>query len=358
MDFGRLFMIGCLFQWIILSAVMRSCESDQHELHTFNENTSTICEYVKTNPEEYSKFYRMLAEGKMLLPLCAYNPYGEGYTLFLPTNEAIDHFLEQDPDYGNIEELLQDTSFLITLTRYHTLNRKVRTDEFPYGALTDRTLTGDRLTIGFYTEDDNPLIKVNNVAPIIRSNLEMTNGYVHVISEVLHDVEFSGYEWLQQQEDYSILAQAMELSGIEERLWFHEYTILAEHDSIYHRRGIMTVEDLIDLVATPGIPYADESNEFCQFTSCHILYGDFYLNDLFLGSWEYWTLGNVPVKIDVGLEIRINPGVDTCSIIISEYGDTTIIDYIQPVWDACNIRTKTGPVHSMSDLLVTEPLPD
>ncbi|MBE9518374.1 MAG: fasciclin domain-containing protein [Bacteroidetes bacterium] len=351
-------MVRFLIHWIILSAVMRSCESDPHGSHLFNEDTSTIGEYVKTNPKEYSKFNRILVEGKMLLPLCAYNPYGEGYTLFLPTNEAIDHFIEQNPDYGNIEELLQDTSFLITLTRYHTLNRKVRTDEFPYGALTDRTLTGDRLTIGFYIEDDNPLIKVNNVAPIIHSNLEMTNGYIHVISEVLHEVEISGYDWLQQQEDYSILAQAMELSGIMDRLWFDEYTILAEHDSIYHRSGIMNIEDLINRVATPGIPYSDISNAFNQFTTYHILFGEFYLNDLYLGLREYWTLGNAPVMIDVGLEIRINPGVDTFGITISEYGDTTIIDYIQPVWDACNILTNTGPVHSISDLLVAEPLPE
>ncbi len=355
---GIQILVRFLIPWIILSAVMRSCESDPHELHRFYEETSTIGEYIKTNPEEYSKFNRILVEGKMFLPLCAYNPNGEGYTLFLPTNEAIDRFIEENPDYGNLEELLQDTIILKTLTRYHTLNKKVPTDEFPFGALTERTLTGERLTIGFYTEDDNPLIKVNNVASIIKSNLEMTNGCVHVISEVLQQVEFSGCDWIQQQEDYSILAQAIELSGIRERLWFGSYTILAEHDSIYHRTGIMNIEELIERVATPGMAFSDTDNPFYQFTAYHFLDREFYLNDLYMGKGEYWTLGNETVVIDVGMEIRINPGVDVYGITISESGDTTLIDFIRPVWNACNILTNTGPVHSVSGLLVAEPLPE
>ena len=355
---GRQIMVSFLIQWIILSAVIRSCESDQHGIHKFNEDTSTIGEYIKTNPNEYSKFNRILVEGKMQFPFCAYNPYGEGYTLFLPTNEAIDHFIEQNPDYGNLEELLLDTSFLQTLTRYHTLNSRVHTDEFPFGAITDRTLTGDRLTIGFYTEDDNPLYKVNNEAPIIKTNLEMTNGYVHVISEVLQQVEISGYEWLQQQEGYSILAQAMELSGIRERLWFDDYTILAEHDSIYHQIGIMNIEDLIERVATPGIPYSDRDNSFNQYTAYHILIREYYLNDLFYGYKKYSTLSNETVVIYVGLEMQINPGITNYGFAISEYGDSTLIDYIHLVWDACNILTTTGPIHSISNLLVAEPLPE
>ena len=87
------------------------------------------------------------------------------------------------------------------LTRYHTLSRKVHTDEFPDGALNDGTLTGDRLIIGFFQEGNNHLIMVNNEAPVVRSNLKMTNGYVHIVSEVLHKSEIPGYNWLQQQKD-------------------------------------------------------------------------------------------------------------------------------------------------------------
>jgi hypothetical protein len=312
---------------------------------------------LKKIKTEYSKFFRLLDQGKLLATLYAYNPYGEDYTLFLPTDEAIDHFIQQSEDYKNFEELLKDTGFIKILTRYHTINRKVHTDEFPDGALNDRTLTGDRLVTGFYTEDDNQLIKVNNSARIIKSNLNMTNGYIHIISEVLQEAEIQGYDWLQQQDDYSILAKAMELSGIRKRLGWVKYTILAEPDSIYHRSGIKNIDDLINLVATPGIPISDRTNSFYQFTAYHILNKEFYLNDLGWGSKKYQTLGTVLLTVNVGLEIQINPGVDNYGFIISDSGDTTVIDYIRPIWEDCNIMTSTGPVHSISDVLYFKPLP-
>jgi uncharacterized surface protein with fasciclin (FAS1) repeats len=353
----RRIMTWFFIQLMILSSVMTSCKSDPYGSNWVDEGSLTISQYLEKNQEEYSKFFRLLDEGKMLGTLYAYNPYGEDYTLFLPTDEAIDNFIEQNQDYGNFEELLKDTAFIHMLTRYHTVNRKVHTDEFPDGALNDRTLTGDRLVTGFYTDGDNQLIKVNNSARIIKSNLKMTNGYIHVISEVLQQAEISGYDWLQQQDDYSILAKAMELSGIRKRLGWVKYTILAEHDSIYHRSGINNIEDLIDRVATPGKPYSDKTNSFYQFTAYHILNREFYLNDLDWGSKKYQTLGSVLLTINVGLEIQINPGVDIYGIKISESGDTTAIDYIRPVWENSNILTGTGPIHSISDVLYFKPLP-
>jgi hypothetical protein len=81
------------------------------------------------------------------------------------------------------------------------------------------------------------------------------------------------------------------------------------------------------------------------------------MNDFRWGESKYLTLANRQITIDVGQEIRINPGIDTYGITISESGDTTVIDYIRPVWEACNIMTHTGPVHSVSDVLFYEPLP-
>ncbi|MFC2089626.1 fasciclin domain-containing protein [Bacteroidota bacterium] len=344
-----------LMSWIVLSVVCRSCETDRpHESPWF---TYTISEYIEANQDEFSNFYRLLNEGKLENMLYGYNPYGEGYTLFLPSDEAVEHFILQSPYIGSIGELLLDTNFVKSFTRYHTVNEKIHSDAFPYGALTDRTLTGDRLAFNFYEDGGRQIIKVNNIAPIIEANLEMANGYIHVISEVLQPLEISGFDWLQEQEDYSILAQVVELTEIEEN-WLNEYTILAEHDSVYHRYGIHTIEDLINRIATPEIPYTDEDNAIYQFAAYHILFNEYFLNDLELGTEAYWTLADEPVTITVASEIRINPGLDTLAITISEAGDTTVIDYVRFIWEGCNIMTQTGPVHSITDLLVIEPFPE
>lgn len=349
--------IRFLVMWAILPAVMLSCEQEEHGLDQYNENILTIGEYLKRNQQQYSKFSRLLEEGDLLITLNGYNPHSDGYTLFLPTNEAIDQFVQQNKDYGSFEEMLHDTTFTHQLARYHTIDKSVHTKDFPYGVLADRTLSGDRLIIGVYTEDQNPLYKVNNNAPIIETNLEMTNGYIHVIAGVLQQEELRGYDWLQQQDGYSILARAMELAGIRERLWLDQYTILAEHDSVYHRSGIMNAEELIDRIATPGIPYYYRSNSFYRFVGFHILGGEYYLNEFFYGTHKYSTLGLTQLMIHIGGEIEINPGVDTYDIIVSESGDTTMIDHIRPIWESSNIITRTGPVHSLSDVLFYAPLP-
>ena len=347
----RLAIIRFLVPGLIFFAVITSCKSDPNSSTWTDGNSLTISQYLEKNQNEYSKFYRLLIDGKMLNTLYAYNPYGEGYTLFLPTDEAIDHFIQQNQKYGNFEELLKDTSFIKMLTRYHTLKRNVKTNEFPDGALVDSTLTGARLVASFSAIGDNQLIKINNVASIIKPNLNMTNGYIHVISEVLQPVNISGYDWLQQHNDYSILAKAMELSGIHKILNWDKYTLFAEPDSIYHRYGINSVEDLISRIATPGVPLTTKANSFYQFTSYHILSGGYYMNDFYWGGRKYPTFSGQLMTINIGLEVKINLNVDTYGMTISESGDTTVIDYIRPISEGCNILTRTGPVHSISDIM-------
>lgn len=342
---------------MILAVFISSCESDPYGSNWNKEDSLSISQYLEKNRDEYSKFHKILNEGKMLNTLYAYNPYGDDYTLFLPTNEAIDHFIQQNQSYGNFEELIKDTGFIKKLTRYHTVNRKMNTDEFPDGALIDTTLTGDRLVTSFFADGDNQLIKVNNSASIIKSNLNMTNGYVHVISEVLQKTEISGYDWLQQQDDYSILAEAVRLSGIRSRLWWTKYTILAEHDSIYRRYGIHNVADLIARVATPGMSLSNRNNTFHLFTAYHFVGGEYFLNDFNWGNRKYTTLANISLPVDVGIEIKINQGVDTYGYKVSGTGDSTLIDYIRPVWENCNIMTTTGAIHSVTDLMFYEPFP-
>jgi len=342
---------------MILSILISSCKSDPHESNWIDDDSLSISQYLEKNQEEYSKFYKLMAEGKMLNTLYAYNPYGNDYTLFLPTDEAIDLFIQNNQEYENFEELLKDTGFIKVLTRYHTVNRNIHTDEFPDGSLQDKTLTGDRLVTGFYTEGNKQLIKVNNSAPIIKSNLKMTNGYIHVISGVLQKTEISGYDWLQQQDDYSILAEAVRLSGVKSRLWWQKYTILAEHDSIYRRNGIHSVEDLIARIATPGMQLSNRNNTFHLFAAYHFVGGEYYLNDFNWGTDDYTTLTTgKSVVIEVGVDIKINPGIDTYST-VSNTGESKLINYIRPVWENCNMMTNTGAIHSISDLLFYEPFP-
>lgn len=343
--------------YILFAGMLVSCQTDPYGSNWVDEENISIYQFLENHRNEYSKFYVLLDKGQMLKALSAYNPYGNGYTLFVPTNEAIDNYIGQSSKYSTFDELIKDTAFVKTLTRYHTVKRMVHTDEFPEGALLDSTLTGDRLAIGFSMEGDDQRISVNHIAPIIESNLKMSNGYINIISGVLQRSEISGYEWIQQNEGYTILAEAMKLTGMKNRLWWSKYTILAEHDSIYNRMGIYNVSDLIKRIGTPGLAYPSRSNNFYQFTAYHFLGGELFMNDFSWGNKKYVTLSNYQINIDTGLEIKISPGIDFYRTSNPETGEIDTINYIRPIWRDCNLVTSTGPIHSITDVLYFEPFP-
>lgn len=348
---------GFIIMYLMLSFIISSCDIERDESNWVNENSLSISQFIEINQKEFSKFYRLMAESKMLNTLYAYNPYGNDYTLFLPTDEALDNFMQQNQKYTSFEELIRDTGFIKTLVRYHTISNKLHTDEFSDGALTDKTLTGDRIVTRFYTDGNKQIIKVNNDAVVTKPNLKMTNGYIHVVSGVLKKKEISGYDWLQQQKDYSILANAVKLSGLSSRLWWDKYTILAEHDSVYRKKGINSVEDLIARIGTPGMAVNNRNNAFYLFAAYHFLGGEYYLNDFNWGIKKYTTLatGN-SLTIDVGVEIKINTGIDTYEH-TSNTGESVLINYIRPLWDDSNVMTSTGAIHSVSDILHYQPWP-
>jgi uncharacterized surface protein with fasciclin (FAS1) repeats len=327
--------------------VLCTCDRGSEKLF-FEEDLVEIADYIINNKESYSKFHEIMIRGDLKDPLSAYNPFGNGFTLFLPTDEAFDRFIQQSQKYNSFDDLLADVDFIRELGRYHLVHIELRTNDFPYGALPDTTASGDFLTIGFSSSLDTTIYKVNNSAPIIEANLEMLNGYVHVISEVLEPVTFTGYEWIRDNDEYSILAGVLELTGLESKLQ-NKYTILAEHDSIYNRKGINSLDDLILKYSTPGTEYTDLNNGLYQFAAYHILEGSYFLAD-FETSGNYNTYGNFPISVQTGIEVRINTGVDTFAFIYSET-DTSAITYISLYYQESNVLTKTGAIHFLTEVM-------
>jgi len=337
---------------IVLALVMTACEQDTSEQVSFEMDHLSIADFLEKNCGQYSKFYNIASQGDMMIPLSAYNPNGDGYTLFLPTDEAVERYVERSDKYGSYEELLQDSSFVRTLGRYHVVNRRFHSSEFPYGPLPENTATGDLLVIGFSTNLDSMVCRINNIAPLIEPDHFTVNGYIHVISELLEPVRYSGFEWLRQNPDYSILSDALEVTGLMSKFGVNsKYTILAEHDSVFHNYGIHSVDDLEMRFDSPGIPPTSWNSSLYQFAAYHVLKGRYFLSDFRWGTRKYSTYSHAPVTMSRGIDFKINPGTDTLAIKISESGDTTFINYIQLLYENSNILAKRQVIHLISDVL-------
>lgn len=350
-----------LLTGLILSPVaFISCDRTGEGVVFQQDDLKSIAAFLEENSETYSRFYDIMVLGDLTNAFSAYNPYGNGITLFLPTDEAFDRFIEHSDQYDSFDDLLDDLDFVRLLGRYHMVNSNFRTNDFPYGALPDTTASGDLLTIGFSSDLDSTVYKVNNIAPIVIANLEMVNGYIHIIDGVLEPIRYTGYERLRKNPGYSILADAFDITGLKDTLGLYirtsdnqlvknRYTLLAEHDSIFERYGIRSIDDLIHTYATPGKEPTDPNNGVYQFAAYHILEGSYFLDE-FSGSQNYNTYAIYPSYISAGLDLRINVGADTFGIEISGT-DTTYINYIRIFYQESNILTKNGPIHLISDVM-------
>jgi uncharacterized surface protein with fasciclin (FAS1) repeats len=100
---------------------------------------------------------------------------GEGpYTVFAPTNEAFAKLPE-----GTVESLLQDKERLAQILTYHVVPGKVMSADV-LNLTTATTVQGDNISIT--VEGMNVMV---NDANVIKTDIEASNGVIHVIDTVL-----------------------------------------------------------------------------------------------------------------------------------------------------------------------------
>ena len=342
-----------------LILLLSSCQKNQMETGFFDEDILSISTFLDANSENFSKFLKIVQQTDLYSTLNAINPNGIGYTLFLPTDEAFERYVEDSDKYDSFDALVDDFEFSRLLVLYHLVNTKILTSDFPYGALSDSTSSGDYLTVGIEITEETASYMINNSAPVIAKDIETANGVIQVINEVLEPISFNSYEWLVNKEGFTILSKALEITGLKDtmdilkytasgQLVKNEFTVLAEHDSIFLRNGISTIEDLIEKYHTPGYELDDPDGGLYQFAAYHILEGRHYLDAFTDGNYN--TYAFYPISVGVKIDIKINPGVDSFRFEING-ADTVLINYIGIFYQESNVNTKNGPVHFITEVM-------
>ncbi|MCK4919667.1 MAG: fasciclin domain-containing protein [Bacteroidales bacterium] len=344
------FRILLFYSLIAFIAIFSSCEDDRLYQSFYPEENLTITSYLESQQEHYSYYLKLLEETDLSGSLSAYNAYGNKFTLFLPSNTAFEEYFSENNDHSSIDELISDKEFMHELTKYHIVVRGIETNDFPFGSLSDTTVTGDYLTISIDTALSK--MKVNGEAYIIDPNIELINGYIHVIDKVLTPVNYSIYEWLLKQTEFSIFREALELTALSDTLMSDgRFTLLVEKNNEYYNDGINNIEDL-KLRYSPGnSDYTSSTNDLYQYVAYHIVSGIYYLDDFEGKSSNYNTYASYPVRIDGNsLEIKINEGVEVFDSIFSSE-DTTYIEYIGINYESSNHQAENGSIHLINNLM-------
>ncbi len=353
------------FAIIVFVIGIISCEEKEVEAGFEDMEQSTIYDYIVENEEDYSSFLQILKEGNVDRILSAYNPEGNGYTLFLPNNDAISNFIQQNDNFNSLDELLSNTAYAAAFGKYHAVNIGIHSNDFPFGALPENTFSNDFLTVSFVIEADTSYYKINNQAPIIRPNIELSNGYIHVIGSALNPITYTSYNWLEQTDGYSIFKAAVDITGFDKTLDLNikdeeneerPFTMFLEHDSVFQKHGIGSLDDLIGFISPDDQDYSNPENSLYNFIGYHMIPENHFLDDFVGENTNFSTYSEVPLNINgVGLDILINKGKQAFDTIVSG-PDTTIIDFISFNYDASNLLTQSGAIHFI-DRMMTQQQP-
>jgi uncharacterized surface protein with fasciclin (FAS1) repeats len=341
---------------LLVLATLSSCiDKEPVEANFEDVEKFTIYDYLMQNKEKYSSFISILQKGNLDKTLSAYNPDGDNYTLFLPDNKAIDEFIKESPQFSSLNDILNNAEYAETFSRYHVVNWGIHTNEFPFGAFPEPTLSGDFLTVSFIIEKDTSYYKINNQASVYFPNIEMSNGFIHLVQTALKPVTFTSYQWLEQNPGYAIFKQAVDLTGLKSIIDINRkldesqlpVTLLVEPDHIYNKMGVASINDLTNLISPGNSNYKDPLNPLNSYVAYHILGGQHFIDNFEGVSTNYATFSEVPLHINgMGINLAINKGKED-----TVYVQSNIVDYIGFLYDESNVITQSGAIHFIDRIM-------
>ncbi len=349
-----------------LALVIYSCKEPERVAGFEDAEQYTIYDFLTAdeNKDKFSEFLQILDASGLSGTLSAYNPNGTGYTLFLPGNEAIENFISATEGISSLNDIVNNPSYASDFVRYHIINMAVESQDFPFGAFPEPTLSDDYLTVSFIIETDTSYYKINNQAAVILPNIEVSNGFIHEIETTLNPITFTSYGWLEQNSGFSIIKEAFELTGTKQLIDFNlkendtlfPVTLLVEPDYVYQAAGVNNIDDLVNEISPNDNNFTSSDNPLYNFCAYHVLTGSRYINDFEGLASNYSTMSEIPLNINgLGNDLLINKGKQVFDVIING-ADTTIIDYILFLYDESNITTLSGAIHQI-DRIMTQKAP-
>ena len=298
-SFYQLLLIAVIIPLIGIGFI--ACDSDNisdDSYFTFVGNT--VKTYCETN-EELSTFYQLIKDTDNESLLATYGHY----TCFIPTNEAFNsYFQEKETVYEQLtlaekKEIVYNHLIRSVVLEYYT-------KDFSEGALSTTNMNNRYLVISYKNNESGKLeILVNKNAPIIAQDIEVHNGVIHIVGEVVSPSNEGLGKVLEDNPQFSLFAEAFALTHWGDSItemydstfvspfstelvdvlgWNFKvpaqrrlgYTIFAETNDVFKAKGIHNLQDLIEYAKTYyGTShledYTSTENPLNKFIAYHLL---------------------------------------------------------------------------------------
>jgi uncharacterized surface protein with fasciclin (FAS1) repeats len=252
---------------ILILATMFSCKEKSVDEVFLSEDAMPAATYMKNNPEEFSMWVDLLEYTDLFNAL----NLSTNYTCFVPTNEAMQQYL-QLKGKSTVRDF--DLAFATALVKYHVIKtngKRYTQSYFENGVISDTTASGDNLSIEIREGGINA-IYVNGEAHIKQLDIEVTNAIIHRIDKVLDPITETIWDKLAANANYSIMKDALQATGYDTLLNQVKYksTLLVVPNSILSAMGITNTATLSSYLGA-GNDYTNTENLVNKFIAYHIL---------------------------------------------------------------------------------------
>lgn len=263
---------------LLMALAFQNCA--QENIKQTTDDTPNITGYLRAHPE-YSMFLEIL-EITNYAPFM--NTYGT-YTLFLPTNDAIEEYLN---DVGAASLSQVPLVDLQNIAKLHILEKKVNTTSFTDGKILTPSMYGQYLLSGAANVDGASYTTINKTSNVLASNVEVGNGVIHIIDKVLRVADKTLAETIEANENLSLFTEVLKATG-----WFDKLnqpitydennvgsylTVLTQTNEVFAQAGLNTLDDIKAKYSLSGDPM-DPTNGLNLFVQYRILPNLNYLAD-------------------------------------------------------------------------------
>ena len=328
---------------IFVSSIFTFCKNEV-QLWEPKSQQLVAADYITNNSDQFSEFAKLMEVTGMESLLKVRGPF----TVFLPNNDAMFAYYKQK-NVSSLDDF--SDSFKTDLIRNHLIGADIPTGDFGLGALREVNALGDYVVTEFEGSD----IIVAKYSKIIKRDIVVANGYIHVINKVMDPIYKDIYTVVSLNPSYKIFSEGLKLTGLKDTLQIIDipygnktartrFTLFAVPDSIYNKHGIYNVNDLISWCKADPDSLTYLNNPFYRYIEYHCLNGCYYLSDFNTTIYPILSRdNNVFIAIEDDYKINL---------------DNSTKKYTGFIIPASNTPAKNGAVHAVNDLLpVIEPKP-
>ena len=343
---------------------MQSCKEDIDDSALYTFTGETMIDHLENHPDTFSCYLTLLKRvhpsNKSVSTMYELLSARGNYTCFAPNNEAITHYVDSLYQIGEetTNDLTQISDSLAQAIVFNTIIENGNNSAFESTSFQDPMPTNnmnDRPIRVTYSADENgnTQIFINIHAKVIEKDVEVENGYIHVIDNVISPSNATVADLISSTDNTQIFGDLLKTTGWDMKMtnyrdysydekdeagttyfgssgsWegkypehrYLKYTVFVETDSVLEANGITDVESLkqylkehayYDSNTSWGDDYENEDNAVNQFVAYHCVaiglswsnmvmwsneygYSNANLNDgstFRVNVWEYWeTMG-------------------------------------------------------------------